>query len=366
MKNANLKIIMRRVLSVLHEVRAFFSFFLGAIEPGVKYFQRALDLNDEARLDILERIGPSPDTDLKNKYLVSGETLLMQGEDHRAGKDFAAAIVLSGSFSEYRSLEKMLTPIVDNDNLIITQVAYNYFPIFEIWYYAMQRLGVHNILLIALDPLTAERAKELGVTCYFLPIFGFQKSARRLIWTETLKVRQEILNLGVNYLHSDADAIWLKDVREQIFQHDTDFVTSIAYGTPKLAMESWGFVMCLGFYYCRSNENTRAVYRKYIELSAALGHDQNGLNQLFLDSDIKWNSRHGMLHRGECPLLDLSVTAVPWDVVARPRDLSQLPVDTGVIHPVLSYPTIVDKIRVLSEFGADTKNVEIFGRHYMS
>ena len=347
-----MKSLLRYILFRFHALIAKIDFYIGRLQSGTHHFQRALDLNDAARLDLLESIGPRVDETKADGFRQSGEIKLMKGQDEAAGQDFAAAIVLSGSFREARALDRVIAPVVSSDNLIITQVAYNYYPIFDVWYGNMRKLGITNILLIALDPLTLARARAEGIACWYLPIFGFQKSVRRLIWTQTLKIRRDILNTGVNYLHSDADAIWLKDVRESVFRHQTDFVTSRARGTPPSAMEKWGFVMCLGFYYCRSNDKTRAFYDTYIEYSAQLGHDQNGLNQLFLDSAIDWHTLKDQSIHGNIPALDLTVTVIPETIVARPVDLLQ-PLITSVIHPVLSAPNIIGKMCLLQDFGVE-------------
>ena len=347
----------RLALSKAYASHTKLNFMAGQVPQGTASFGRVLDLDDEARLNVLDRIGPKPNAERATCLRASGEALLLQERDEEAAHDLAAAIAFSGNFSEQRDFDKVLAPVVERDSVIVTQVAYNYFPIFEIWYRAMQRLGVHNILLIALDPLTVEKARSAGIHYWYLPIFGFQKSVRRLIWTETLKVRQKILNAGVNYLHSDADAIWQRDVRAQVLNHKTDFVTSMAQGTPKSALESWGFVMCLGFYFCRSNQRTRAIYDRYIEMTAALGHDQNGLNQLLFEQGLTWTpAGEGLLH-GTCSDNGISVTAIPQEIVARPKDLQAVQ-KTGVMHPVLSRQSIIGKIELLKEFGVDVGRPE--------
>jgi len=342
----------RLALSKIFESGARNKFRTGKVREGVEFFQRALDLNDNARLDLLERIGPQPDATMEKQFVESGEGHLLNGEDQQAGKDFSAAIALSGSFTEHRNLEKTIRPLTENDNLIVTQVAINYFPIFEIWYRNMMRLGIRNILLIALDPLAAKRAEERDIPFWYLPIFGFQKSVRRLIWTDTLKVRQKILNLGVNYLHSDADAIWLADARSDVFDQRADIVSSTALGTPQSALDAWGFVLCLGFYSVRSTEYTRAMYDRYIEYTKSLGHDQNGLNQMLLDYGFEWRLQNDGFSHGSSDKLAVSVTALPQRIVARPQKLSEWST-TKVLHPVLSASTIAAKIGILKNFGID-------------
>ncbi|WP_170265722.1 putative nucleotide-diphospho-sugar transferase [Thiohalocapsa marina] len=355
-----MKKLVRLALSKYQKIRAKAAFRKQNLKSGVMAFQRALDLDDNARLSMLNRILPNSwgrvdaklIEPLKETYLKEGEAYLAAGEDDVAGEKLAAAIVLSNEFSEQRDFEKLISPIICDDHLIVTQVAYNYFPIFEIWHRNMLRLGIENILLIALDPLTAERARLMGIRYWYLPIFAFQKSARRLIWTETLKVRRKVLDAGVSYLHSDADAIWLKDVRQIVLSQDADFVTSIADGAPKNALDRWGFVMCLGFYLCRSNTRTKGVYDQYIKMCDHLGHDQNSLNQIFLDAGFNWvPDKNGYKH-GSGPGIDVSATILPERIVSRPRTLHEK-IDTGVLHPVLSARTIREKIEILDNFGID-------------
>lgn len=354
-----LKSFLRNALSRVYSLRAWISFRRNDVPSGVAAFHRALDLCDDARLDLLNRVGPKPDPSRQGELRRSGEAYLVQEKEDAASASLAAAIALSGRFTEQRRIDQILAPVAEDDNLIITQVAYNYFPIFELWYRNMRRLGITNILLIALDPLTAQRAEEMGIAHYYLPIFGFQKSVRRLIWSETLKVRQNILAAGVNYLHSDADAIWLQDVRPMVFSQESDFVTSIAGGTPKSALDKWGFVMCLGFYACRSNPQTRALYPHYIEKSTALGHDQNGLNQIFIDHGMAWaESADGFL-RTESATLGISATALPETCVARPKTPTH-DLETGVMHPVLSAKTIMGKLDLLRQCNIDFEGYKPF------
>lgn len=264
---------------------------------------------------------------------------------------FATAIALSGNYSETKKLDQMLNRIAPDNTVIITQLANNFFPIFEIWYSHFKKFQLKNLLVIALDSVVYERVRDMGIEVYLLPIYNYQTGIRHILWHETVKFRKKINDMGVNYIHTDIDAIWLNNPVGIINSLPGDIVSSIAYGVPPNVLKEWGFVMCLGFYAMRSSDATRRIYNKYIKYTQRYGHDQNGLNQLLMENEVIWRNREFGYKQGWCEQLCLNIDLIPDDVISRDPMLMKNETRPFVFHPLLEGAGIAGKIIQLRGYG---------------
>ena len=312
-------------------------------------FKQAFDLNPSVPLSVYECLGTT--TESSRIYTHEADTLLRNGLETAANDKYSLAIACSGNYRETQGLDRLLQQVVDDNFVVITQLAINYFPMFEIWYKYFKMCGGSNLLVVALDPVVYRKLREMDVPAYLLPVFNFQASVRDILWYETVRFHQRLIDLGVDYLHTDIDAFWLENPVSKVRELNADIVASIGYGTPQYVVDAWGFVMCLGFYMMRSNERTRKLYPSYIKYTRSCGHDQNGLNTLLLEKGTRWRDAGDDLKLGACEQLGLSLAVLPDRMISRQETVYTGAVKPLVVHPLLEGKSMVSKLGQLAQTG---------------
>ncbi len=312
-------------------------------------FRQAFDLNPSVPLAVYESLRESGAS--SPGYTQQADALLKSGREAEANDQYRLAIATSGTYRETQDLDKLLQQVVGDNLVVITQLAINYFSMFEIWYRYFRKCGGTNLLVVALDPVVYRKLREMDVPVYLLPVFNFQAGIRDILWYETVRFRQRLIDMGVDYLHSDIDAFWLENPLGKVRTLKADIVASIGYGTPQYVVDDWGFVMCLGFYMMRSNAHTRKLYPSYIKYTRTCGHDQNGLNTLLWEQGTSWRpAPEGMLE-GRCERLGLSLVVVPDQMISRQESAYVGEIKPLVVHPLLEGKSMVSKMEQLKKAG---------------
>lgn len=240
---------------------------------------------------------------------------------------------------------------------IITFGSEAYIPIVDNWVKAIDAAGISApIRIVALDAATRDAFAAERVL--YRPC---DVENRANLWKFRTRVLRELLSEAPGLIHSDADAVWMRNPLPMIADCDTDIVFSQGTVWPLDVHAKHGIVMCCGFFYLR---NTTAVYRFMTQLEARVAHDnddQVSVNRLLDEDGVKWvvdnpyriafrhtefiGSRRIIRSRGDFPV---SVAVLPHHLFPR---LMQAPdPDVMVAHP-LSRKSCADKISVLSALG---------------
>ena len=107
---------------------------------------------------------------------------------------------------------------------------------------------------------------------------------------------------GRDFLHSDADALWRQDPRPYLAQQrECDLLMSQGtFGGGYNHYKRFGFVLCAGFFVCRSNARTRAYFEKVEALckNGKIKRDQRRINNILRrDREVRWEVRRPVLRR---------------------------------------------------------------------
>lgn len=323
----------------------------GRRDEAVAALRQAFDLDPTTPLEVYEALPPMQE--LQELHVREAERLQGVGLDREADRHFADAIASAGPYRESGDLDDLLRRTVADDHVVITQLAINYFPMFERWHRYFASCNVRNLLVIALDPVVYRKVRDMGVPVYLLPVFNFQAGIRSVLWHETVKFRHRLIERGVDYVHSDIDAFWLQNPLPVVRRQRADIVASIAYGTPREVVDEWGFVMCLGFYAMRSNPVTRRLYPAYVRYTRDHGHDQNGLNTLLRERGANWQRDAEDVLQGRCKALDLTMAVLPDALISRQESVYASPRKPLVMHPLLAVEGMTAKMKMLSEAGIE-------------
>ena len=194
--------------------------------------------------------------------------------------------------------------------LCLTVANKLYVPLLENWLTRMQQLEVHNLVVAAADSFTFDFLKSRGVSAVLFPCAGERKIHR-------LKTRlsQYFLNLDYDIILSDIDAVWIKDCIPFLCSENRDYeiLVSIEYGYPPEIERAWGFSLCSGFYFIRSNLATKVFMNHWVSSQrlSLNSHDQKALNHLVYSLDAEWN------FESKVPLTETGYGYYPHQVYSR-------------------------------------------------
>lgn|GEM_PF-2585449 len=231
------------------------------------------------------------------------------------------------------------TEIVNNYN-IVTAIDKNYLKIFEVWMQYFEKWNYTSCLkVIVFDDTSEEYINRKGISS--IRVHEKIRNARD-IYVTRLNAILELLKSGKHVIHTDSDAFWLRDLLPSVIKKDFDLQISIGHGIPKRAIKEWHFSLCCGFFIFQSNVNTLRFFEKWIAKSIEMNHDQNALNELFLDNTTHWKFDNAFYNEGFCSNLNMKIEAINYKIISRETNEREI----AIYHPYLSSP--FEEIKLLN------------------
>ena len=171
--------------------------------------------------------------------------------------------------------------------IIISFCNYDYIRLAEIWVKELNKINITNYIIISADQKTYEHFKSKNVNT---ELRNYDK--KDSFWVYRLKVIQSFLekiNTNNYLIHSDLDAIWKKNICDELFNKNDNIDLFFSQGTvfPKEHLAKHRFVLCCGFFCIKSNEKTIKFMNKYINNLEKFQDDQKAINLELINS--KWN-----------------------------------------------------------------------------
>jgi len=156
------------------------------------------------------------------------------------------------------------------------------------WLEHARRAGLNNTILIALDDAVA--AHSCGAGCVTVPArFDGDFAA---LWLLRLNVFELLASNGIDFVHSDLDAVWLGDVRPECYADPAlDLVFSQGLFFPLQAHAAWKFVLCCGLFSVRAGLASANFLAAVRERWITEKDDQVAVNLVLLDNNIAWQDR---------------------------------------------------------------------------
>lgn len=187
-------------------------------------------------------------------------------------------------------MEKQIQHLQINNTIIIVFANNCYLPVLNNWLYAIERLGITNYLIIALDEVLLAHLQSRHVPVLLRPCDPVLES----LWIHRIAVIQEILMTGYDVLHSDADAVWLKDpLQKYIYAQPYDMIFSQGTVWPPDVHKVWHFVLCCGFFFIKANASTLRFMAELSERVIKDKDDQVSVNRLLLERTMQWQNKKG-------------------------------------------------------------------------
>src|SRR3984957_18600744 len=133
----------------------------------------------------------------------------------------------------------------------------NFTPLLRNWLRHAGAAGVTRMLVIAMDQALHDRLGQAGIAAVRHSFDGTLGD----LWQQRMLVFEWLAGHGVDFIHSDADAVWLHDPRPFCFAHrGFDLMFSQGFAYPAATWRSWGFVLCCGLFAVRANPATSAFF----------------------------------------------------------------------------------------------------------
>jgi hypothetical protein len=252
--------------------------------------------------------------------------------------------------------------LADNNTIILPWLDYEYFPVFRLWYYFFEQHHLRNLLVLALDDKVYHRLKSLGIHTFRM-VRPYQ--SKRDIWGSRPAIVRDIICSGINVIQTDSDAFWLKNITDEVYNNPNDLVISIAYGIPKEIVKQWGFTLCCGFYFLRSNEKTKAFLNdnEFVALSRQVTSDQAGLNVTLKKKGVTWLSQDTEKNHGYLKQYDMHIEVLSKTIISRSAH-EDGDNEIFVYHPALKghngYDKAADVILKLRQIGHNNKKLSAF------
>lgn len=181
--------------------------------------------------------------------------------------------------------DKVIKHKYEKNNIILVFANYSYLPVLENWLAAVKKIDVDNYLVISLDEKLYQYLQEKKIATLLRPC----DMDLGQLWIHRIEIILELLEEGYNIIHSDADAIWLKDPQPYLEKLSHDMIFSQGTIWPPDVQEKWGFVLCCGFFYLRSNPQAVKFVRKLSGRVRKDKDDQISCNRVLLESGIVWD-----------------------------------------------------------------------------
>lgn len=155
------------------------------------------------------------------------------------------------------------------------------------WLVALAVQQVDNYLVIALDRTLHALLAARGIPCVLRELNGDLGD----LWVARIRVFAALCAAGIDFIHSDVDAIWLRDPRGAYFDAaDADLVASQGTVWPHDVHQKFGFVLCCGLFSLRSSAASSRLLAELVPHVAVTRDDQISLNRLLADRQIVWQA----------------------------------------------------------------------------
>ena len=170
--------------------------------------------------------------------------------------------------------------------LTIVFVDSSYSEVFDNWLrHALSFVG-NDLFVFSLDEAMHVKVQGRGLSSLLLNFSG----ALDELWLLRLEIFEALTDLGVSFVHSDVDAVWMSDPRAYCVGLDVDLAISAGTIWPPEALELWGFVLCCGFFSVRPSSGMKAFFEAVRHAAIVDRDDQAAVNRVLAKAAVGWQS----------------------------------------------------------------------------
>lgn len=144
--------------------------------------------------------------------------------------------------------------IISFGNVRYKRIAHN-------WALYLHHHGIENYTIYSLDQDIHDYLTESGINTVLLKNNMFE--SEKFNWRERTKFIYNLLNKGEDILHSDLDAVWLRNPLHHL-QGDHDIIASIG-NHPRDICEKFGHTLCMGWIYYKSSDIVKKLFQNILK-----------------------------------------------------------------------------------------------------
>jgi hypothetical protein len=153
------------------------------------------------------------------------------------------------------------------------------------WLTALTVSGIENYLIVALDYELHAFLLERKIPVVLSAVRGDLSA----LWVRRIDVFAALCDAGIDFVHSDVDAVWMRDPRDSFLADpNSDLIVSQGTIWPPDVHQQFGFVLCCGFFQLRSTPSTQRLLSELRESVLVTGDDQVSLNRLIAARATRW------------------------------------------------------------------------------
>ncbi len=171
------------------------------------------------------------------------------------------------------------------DPVVIAFANSNYAALTDNWLWHVRRVGVDNVVICALDHETFLLAQANGVAA----VSVVEVSALADLWILRAQVFESLARNGVDFVHSDIDAIWLRDPRPRLLEANAELAFSQGTIWPRDIARDWDFVLCCGLFLARATPDVAALFGRIGLRITDERDDQISLNRALREAGAIWD-----------------------------------------------------------------------------
>jgi hypothetical protein len=168
---------------------------------------------------------------------------------------------------------------------IIAFADLRYIEVLLNWLIALDVNGIGNYMVISLDRQLHQFLSERRIPAVLSEVDGDLGQ----LWVRRIEVFSALCAAGIDFIHSDVDAVWLRDPRKDFFSDGgPDLVISQGTVWPPDVHRQFGFVLCCGLFKLRSTPASRGLLSELRVHVGTTGDDQISLNRLIAQRTPRW------------------------------------------------------------------------------
>ena len=227
-------------------------------------------------------------------------------------------------------LERAALSSADGRPLAITFATGGFAPLVRNWLAHAGRAGAEAPLVIALDGTLEDALARAGVAT----VLHAHDGTLADLWFQRMRIFEFLARSGIDFIHSDIDAVWLKDPRPLCFADaGLDLVFSQGTNFPEEVWRRWGFVLCCGLFAAKARNAVADFFAAIASLTRSVGDDQAVVNHLLARDGLVWATEgregyeiraRGLVFKayrrmleGSAERLGLRVGMLPYQLVPR-------------------------------------------------
>ncbi len=207
------------------------------------------------------------------------------------------------------------------------------------WAYHMQKLKIKNYIIYSLDEETFRFLKQNDIPTELCKEWSPSEGKYR--WQDRLKIISNIIDSGQNVLHSDIDAIWVKNPLKFI---DKDYKIVASTGKyPHFISKKIGFTLCMGWIYFESCEEVKGLFSSTLKLFEDPAHeyfeDQKLMNRVIFKNKTKKDVKFLSKGISQIKYKNIKIKVLKEKIISRicnrkPSALSHKQPNVYVQHPL--------------------------------